>query len=71
MKSEGQKLALQQLEDIASYDNYVFEITNVIDPNEKFSLLRIDSSLYCGDFEKAEGGLPLRERERFRFFIRL
>lgn len=69
MKSEGQKLALQQLEEIESSDNYVFEITNVIDPDDESSLLNIDTAIYCGDFEKAEGGLPLRERERFRFFI--
>lgn len=69
MKSEGQKLALRQLEEIASNDSYVFEITDIIDPTEEYSYLRIDTSLYCGDFEKSEGGLPLRQRERFRFFI--
>jgi len=70
MKSEGQKLALQQLEEIEASNNYVFEIINVIDPDKEYSFLRIDTSVYCGDFEKAKGGLPLRERERFRFVIR-
>lgn len=69
MKSRGQKLALQQLEEVESSNNYVFEITNVIDPDKENSFLRIDTSVYCGDFDKATGGLPLRERECFRFVI--
>ena len=70
MISEGQKLALQQLMEIQSSNSYFFEITDVIGLDDEPSLLKIDTSIYCGDFEKATGGLPLRERERFRFSIR-
>lgn len=69
MLSDGQQLALQQLKEIESSNNYVFEITDIIDPNDESSFLKIEASIYCGDFEKADGGLPLRERERFRFSI--
>ncbi len=67
MRSEGQQLAFRQLEEIAFHDNYVFEIIDTIDQTNSY--LRIDVSLYCGDFERSDGGLPLRQRERFRFFI--
>jgi predicted acylesterase/phospholipase RssA/proteasome lid subunit RPN8/RPN11 len=70
MKSDGQNLALQQLKEIESSNNYVFEITNVITPDDESSFLKIDTSIFCGDFNKAKGGLPLRERERFRFSIK-
>lgn len=70
MISDGQKLALQQLKEIESSNNYIFEITDIIDPNDELSILKIEASIYCGDFKKAEGGLPLRERERFCFSIK-
>ncbi len=70
MRSDGQNLALQQLKDIESSDNYAFEITNVIDSDDESSLLKIDISIHCGGLKKAEGGLPLRERERFQFSVK-
>ena len=70
MLSAGQQLALQQLQEIESSDSYVFEITNIIAPNDDSSFLKIEASIYCGDFEKVDGGLPLRERERFCFSIK-
>lgn len=70
MLSDGQRLALQQLKEIELSNNYIFEVTNVIEPNDDSPLLKIDTSIYCGDFKKANGGLPLREREQFRFFIK-
>jgi len=69
MRTEGQTFALNQLEEIAEQNEYAFEITDILEPSEKYSGLVIDTSLYCGHLEKAKGGLPLRERERFRFFI--
>jgi hypothetical protein len=69
MNSDGQRVALRQLEEIAFHDNYVFEVIDIIHPTDENSYLKIDISLYCGDFEKLEGGLPLRQRERFRLYI--
>jgi len=69
MLSEGQELSLQQIREISAHDTYALEILNTINPTEGYSYLKIDVSLFCGDFETATDGLPLRERERFRIFI--
>ena len=65
MTTDGQQLALEQLEKISKEDDYALEILDIAHPGEKSPLLSVEFSLYCGHFEKAPGGLPLRERERF------
>lgn len=69
MLSEGQRLGLKQFEEIVGYDSYALEVVDVYEPTADYSFTRVDISLYCGQFVKKDGGLPLRERERFRVFI--
>jgi len=66
--TDGQKLALEQLHEIASAGSEL-EIIAVKDPQDETTPLIVDVSLFCGDIEHRPGGLPLRSRERFRISV--
>lgn len=59
----GQTLALEQVKRVARQGSAV-EILHVIEPSDDEPRLRIELSIYCGDMERVETGLPLRGRER-------
>ena len=61
--NSGQQLALAQVERIAKQGNAV-EIVDVIPPSEDIQSLRIELSVFCGDMDRVDSGLPLRDRER-------
>lgn len=65
----GQETALQSLNDIQNQDPYVFEIINVQFPEELGKPLVVEISLYCGSLKNCNGGLPLREREKFYVYV--
>jgi integrative and conjugative element protein (TIGR02256 family) len=67
--TEGQRLALQQLEEIQQADPHAFEILATAPPTDTESRLVIQVSLYCGALPVVTGGLPLRERERFTIAV--
>jgi len=66
--SDGQTLALTQLEAIAAEGDAV-EILRVEEPAGPFLHLRVDVTLRCAGLEHRAGGLRLRERERFTVAI--
>ncbi len=66
--TRGQETAVAQLEKIAATSDAI-SITEVRGPTEDSSQVRVSLSLYCGDMPRAEGGLRLRDRERFDVFI--
>ncbi|NHZ85612.1 MAG: hypothetical protein GWP19_07000, partial [Planctomycetia bacterium] len=69
MITEGQKLALKQLNEVNQIDNYGFDITKILEPDNDSPFLKVDLSIHCGEFKKEKGGLPLKEREKFRIVI--
>lgn len=64
--TEGQNFALEQLREIAKYSEGLFEIAGA---SEKGTNLIVDLSLYCGDLQIVDAGLPLREREKFTVVV--
>ncbi len=69
MITEGQKLALDQLQKISQENDYALEIIGIKEPQGEILSVCVEISLHCGHFKKAHEGLPLRERERFRLYI--
>ena len=63
--TEGQRLALRQLQEIQQADPHAFEIISSAPPSDTQKLLVVQVSLYCGSLRVVSGGLPLRARERF------
>ena len=61
----GQALALWQLREVAAADPGLVEIEHLIEPTEEGSPLWVTLSIRIGRIPRAEGGLPLRERETF------
>ncbi|MCH7727430.1 MAG: ThiF family adenylyltransferase, partial [Planctomycetes bacterium] len=66
--NSGQQLAIEQLRDVASRTDEL-EIIAVADQWRGGTSVAIDVSVSCAHFERAEGGLPLRDRERFTILI--
>lgn len=66
--SDGQKLALHQLEAIAVEGDAV-ELLRVDEPVDPRGDLRVEITLRCAGFEHRAGGLRLRDRERFHVTI--
>lgn len=64
----GQRIALEQLRAIES-EGSALEITRITEPSDSTTTLIIEVSIDCASFSRAEGGLPLRARERFRIFV--
>ena len=70
MTTEGQKLAIEQLQKISQENDYALEIIGIKHPQGTTLNVCVEISLHCGHFKKAHEGLPLRERERFHLYIR-
>lgn len=62
--TEGQEWALSQLGDIEAA-NSALEIFSSTAPTAQRGDLLVEISVDCSDLERAPGGLPLRDRERF------
>jgi len=62
--TEGQELALEQLEEIERSSDGLLEIVEVIKPQGLVESLRVIITVFCGSYEKAVDGLPLKTRER-------
>lgn len=69
MRSSGQEWALKQLGEIASASSENFEIVALAEPPVADGDLEVIVSLSCRSFERKEGGVPLRVRERLRILI--
>lgn len=65
--TDGQRLALEQLGEIEAASKGAFSIVSVKEAASEWT--HVDFSFSCDNFEKAEGGLPLRRRERFNILI--
>ncbi len=62
--NSDQRLALEQLREVAS-KNEELEVISAVDG----STVAVNVSVSCANFDRAEGGLPLRDRERFIILI--
>ena len=67
--SEGQSLALEQVNRIANQANSPLKLLSVRSPSDDSAWLPIDISLDCSPYKRVEGGLPLGLRERLRVYI--
>lgn len=67
--SPGQQLAVEQLQAIREADSALFEIVETLPPSKERPLLRVTIALSCKGLQRAPGGLPLREREKFVLLI--
>ncbi len=67
--SDGQSLALHQLREIEQFGPEAFELVSVKEPESRGEFLTVDVSLNCTQMPKADGGLPLRARERITLQI--
>ena len=67
--TEGQCLALRQLQRIENANSHALEITETRQPEGDAAWAEILISVHCGGFLRAGNGLPLRDRERFRLLI--
>ena len=61
--TKGQNLAIEQLREIEAVAPGLLELVEVSELESGW--LRIELSVYCGNFKKEPEGLPLRARERF------
>ncbi len=61
----GHKLARQQLTDIERADPHALEVVSFSVPDDAAGPAAAVISLHCGTLQREDGGLPLRERERF------
>lgn len=61
--TDGQRLALAQLQRIADTDRSPVRIIGVDDPSGPDAFLSVDITLDCTHYRRVEGGLPLHERE--------
>ena len=69
MRSDGQAIALQQLERIANVEASALRIDHVDDASNQAGWLAIDISLDCTHYERAADGLDLHTRESVRLSI--
>lgn len=67
--TEGQELALEQLEEIETSSEGLLEIVEVIKPQGLVESLRVVITVFCGSYEKAANGLPLKTRERLTISV--
>ena len=67
--TDGQSSALWQLREIAAASPGCVEIENVSGPTEKSSWVWLTVSIRIGAIPRADGGLPLRERETFQIGV--
>ena len=69
MRSDGQAIALQQLERIANVEASALRIDHVEDVSGQEDWLKVDVSLDCTHYERATNGLDLHARESVRISI--
>ncbi len=67
--TEGQRQAIEQLREIEAASNGNVEVVSIEEGESDSHWVEVSFSLYCGNMEKAPGGLPLRERERLLMLI--
>jgi predicted ThiF/HesA family dinucleotide-utilizing enzyme len=65
MRSEGQAWALEQLQEISRAADGQFEIVDIVEAPGEGLALSVQVSIDCTGYARADGGLPLRSRERF------
>ena len=64
--TQGQKSAVEQLQEIAAVSDGLLEVISVA---EKSGSTTAELSIYCGNMDRESDGLPLRNRERFFVII--
>ncbi|TCK19647.1 ThiF family protein [Ancylobacter aquaticus] len=69
MKSEGQAWAVAQLGEITAVSPEAFELLEIIDPARENEGMTVVVSVNCKPFERREGGIPLKARERLRISV--
>lgn len=69
MRSEGQRWAVGQLEDIAGASGGTFEVLSPLAAGEQGGDMVLEISVDCRGFARRDGGMPLRARERLRLEI--
>jgi len=68
MMTSGQRLALEQLNEIATYAVGTLEVLGT-GASTSGGPITVEVSISCAGVPRKAGGLPLRERERFRISI--
>jgi len=66
--TRGQAAAVAQIEKLASCSGAI-KVLEVREPDEDSTHVLVSLSLYCGDMPRVDGGLKLRDRERFTLYI--
>ena len=69
-RTAGQELALDQLEEICAFSDGAIRLEEIVEPEEERPSLKVKLSMSTRHHERAEGGLPLRRRERVILSIR-
>lgn len=69
MRSEGQAWAVNQLDQIDKASAGSFEVLDIEEPLNEDAALHLTVSIDCSRFPRADGGVPLRARERLRITI--
>lgn len=67
--TEGQRLALRQLEAVAAAERPALEIVDVRAPDEDRARLQVEVSLDCSGIRHRSPGIRLRQRERLRIYV--
>jgi integrative and conjugative element protein (TIGR02256 family) len=68
-RSPGQEQAVEQLREIERASNGALDLVRIVEPTETSEYLQAEVSVDCEGFPRAEGGLPLRTRERFIILV--
>jgi predicted acylesterase/phospholipase RssA/molybdopterin/thiamine biosynthesis adenylyltransferase/proteasome lid subunit RPN8/RPN11 len=67
--TEGQRLALRQLEAVAAADPQALEIISVREPDGEWRWLTVEISLDCSTIQHRPPGIRPRQRERLRIYV--
>lgn len=62
-RTAGQARALEQLRDVEDAASGLFTVDGVMEPDKPGDYLSVRVTLFLADLERAEGGLPLQDRE--------
>ncbi|XAT59573.1 hypothetical protein GN278_01255 [Rhodobacteraceae bacterium Araon29] len=63
-RSSGQQLAFDQIEEISALSDRAISIVDVVEPADDSPRLKVTISLSTRHHARADGGLPVRKRER-------